>query len=184
MVPCPQFAPEKPRRFEFPRSSTRLQIPNVYIKVVGRILPEPFGCAMFEPHDRRLHRPGAVVDLDALPRPCVVIECTGPVGAWQRGKKRDRAYILWRLDFSRYEWVEICRAQSLDASWSAVFREPAMRALYPRPELVDVIGRSLELADDLLAVIDEKLMPERTDIRRTVLDTLYERVAGRIVDCA
>lgn len=178
---CPARV-EAPKRIELPRTSTRLQIPNVYVKIIETIRPEPFGCAAFE--SRRLYRPGALVETADLPHPCVAIECTGPIGVWQRGKKRESGYILWRFDFGRFEWAEICRAQALDASWTIVFREPAMRALYPRPELVDVVGRSHDLADELVEAIDRKLLAEMLEIRMSALNRIYERVAGRIAECA
>jgi hypothetical protein len=181
MPPALQPAPVPPKRIQLPRNSTRVQRQYVYIKIIESIKPEAWGAVAF---DGKILAPGAVVDLDPLPRPLVVIECIGPLGIHQRGKHRDYGYILWRYDFSLFEWQEIARAQAKDWSWTVAMKEPALRALHPRPELVDIVKRSRDLVDELLVSIDQKLVLEKPDVRKTVLDSLYERVAGRIADCA
>ena len=184
LVTAVQPAPSPPKRIQLPRSSTRLQFPDVYCKILESVKPEMFGCAAF---DGRIKKVGTVLDVDSLPRPLVVIECTGPIGPYvnrRAGRHRDHGYILWTYDYGREEWREICRAQAPDGSWTAAFREPALRALHPRPELVDVTRRGRDLADELLAAIDQRLVPENSAVRKTVLDCLYERVAGRIAECA
>jgi hypothetical protein len=106
------------------------------------------------------------------------------VGTAQRGKHREVLYILWRFDRTRWEWIEIARAQALDWSWTVVFRDAAFCALHPRPGLVDLIQRSRDVAEELLALMDGRLQLERREVRASVLHSIYERVAGRIADCA
>jgi hypothetical protein len=181
MPSSPQPAPAPPRRIRFPRTSSRLQLPDVYVKLIEGIIPQPFGMCMF---DGRIFRPGAVVDLEALPRPAVVIECAGPIGVHQRGKHRDYQYILWSFDFSVCEWREIARSQAKDASWTAGVREAAWLALHPRPELVDIIERSRDVSNELIEAIDKRLRAEMPEVKANALYSIYERVAGRIADCA
>jgi hypothetical protein len=183
-MPCPAPAAEIeiPRRVALPRSSTRLQLPEVYCKLVGDVIPNgPFGTCRF---DGKILKPGAAIEVEKLPRPAVVIECAGQQGIWQRGKKRDYLYILWRFDFSRGEWQELARALARDASWTAVLKQAVWQALHPRPELVDIIERSRSVADELVDEIDKRLRSEMPEVRATALHLVYERVSGRIAECA
>lgn len=174
------LAPTK--RVRLPRSSTRQQNPyDLYCKVLTDIIPEPFGAALFA---GKIYKPGAVVELAALPDPAVVIECAGQIGAWQRGKRRDFQYILWTYDRQLDEWHELARAQAKDKTWTAGIREPAWLALHPRPELVDVIQRTRDITDEILELIDKRLRSELVEVRANALYTIYERVAGRISACA
>lgn len=174
-------APQAPNRVQLPRSSTRLEKHQAYLRIVTEIRPQSWGGVAFE---GTIYAPGAVIDVGALPRPAVAIECAGPVGAWQRGKHRELLYILWRFDVTRWEWIEIARTQALSWDWQLVFRDPAWRALHPRPDLVDVIKRSRDVGDELLATIDRRLESEGGDVRASVLSWVYEQVAGRIAGCA
>jgi hypothetical protein len=179
---CPANpAPAAPTRIQLPRSSTRLQRPHVFVNVLERVKQEEWGAVQFE---GRIYTPGQVVDFASLPSPLIAIECAGPVGVHQAKKYRDYLYILWRYDLGIQEWVEVARAQAKDASWTLALREPAIRALHPRPELLDIVARSRGLVDELVAAIDQRLVPEMPEVRRTVLDHLYTRVAGKIADCA
>src|SRR5581483_3862932 len=99
-----QVAVSPPKRVALPRTSTRLQAPQSYVKVITGMKTEAWGATGFE---GKIYSPGQVVDLDALPRPAVAIECAGPIGIYQRGKHRETLYILWRFDVDRGEWVEI-----------------------------------------------------------------------------
>src|SRR3954465_13354686 len=114
------------KRVNLPRTSTRQQNPyDLYCKLISDVIPEPFGACLF---DGKIFRPGALVELDNLPTPAVVIECTGPIGPYvnrRSERRRDYGYILWVLDRELLEWREIARAQAKDASWTAAIREPA-----------------------------------------------------------
>ncbi len=135
----------------------------------------------------RIYRPGALIALEALPRPAVVIECTGPIGAFvarRSSRYRDYGYILWTFDFQVFEWREIARAQAPDASWTAAIREPAWLALHPRPELVDIVQRSRDVSQELLDAIDKRLRTEMPEVKANALYSIYECVAGRIAECA
>jgi hypothetical protein len=146
------------------------------VRIVESIRPNACGL-LFE---GSLHRPGANLDADSLPRPAVAIECAGPVGIWQRGKRRPILHILWQFDRTRWEWVELARAQTVDASWMAVLQEPARHALHPRPELLDIVERSQNLADELVDVMDGRLAGEMPEVRASALYSIYERLAGEI----
>jgi len=183
-MPSPAQAavsPAAPKRIALPRSSTRLQQNVAYIKIVTRIRTESWGGVAF---DGTLYTPGRVVDLESLPRPLIAIECAGPIGAWRRGKRRETLYILWRFDVALQEWREIARAQAEDWRWSVALRDAAHQALHPRPELVDVIKQSRELADEILGLIDNRLRDAAPDVKTSALHAVYEEVAGRIVNCA
>lgn len=151
------------------------------MKLIEDIIPQPFGACLF---DGRIYRPGAAVDVTSLPRPAVLIECAGPIGVHRRGKHRDYLYLLWRFDFSLLGWVKIAEAQAKDASWTAAIREAAWRALYPRPELFDIVERSRNVTEELLATIDRRLRAEELEVQANTLHALYDRVAGRIAACA
>jgi hypothetical protein len=171
-----------PAKIQLPRSSTRLQIPEVYCKLVSDLVPDgPFGVCRFE---GKIYKPGAVVEAHQLPRPAVVIECCGQQGAWQRGKKRDYLYIVWTYDYRVCEWREIARALARDASWTAVVKEAVWRALYPQPQLLDVIERSTTAAEELVEAIDKRLRAELPEVRANALHRIYESVAGRMAECA
>ena len=167
-------------RIRLPQSSTRLQIPEVYVKIVQDIVPLPFGLCRF---DGTIHKPGAVIAVETLPRPAVAIECAGPVGVYRRGKRRDYQYLLWTLDHPDLEWRELARAQSRDASWTAAVREPAWRALHPRPELIDLMERSADVSRDLIDEIEKRLRAEMPEVQANALYSVYEWIAGRIADC-
>jgi hypothetical protein len=184
MLPSPQPAPPPSKRLQFPRTSTRLSLPDVYCKLIEDIVPQPFGCCRF---DGRIYRPGAPIALESLPRPAVVIECTGPIGPYlhrRAGRYRDYGYILWTFDFQAFEWREIARAQAPDASWTAAIRELAWLALHPRLELVDIVKRSRDVSQELLDAIDKRLLSEMPEVKANALYSIYERVAGRIAECA
>lgn len=178
----PAVVADNPKRIQLPRSSTRLQIPEVYCKLVTEITsPGPFGACLFE---GKIHKPGETIETAALPRPAVVIECAGPQGGWQRGKKRPYLYLLWSFDFTRWEWAEVARAVGVGSEWTAVLREAAWRALHPQPQFMDVISRSRSVADELVEEIDKRLQAERPDVRASALHAIYERVTGRLANCA
>jgi len=171
-------------RIRLPQSSTRLDLPHAYVKLLEDIIPQPFGVCRFE---GRIYRPGAVVDVASLPRPAVAIECAGPVGVYRRtgpGRHRDYRYILWVFDFCSIEWRQVAQTQAKDTSWTAAIREPAWRALHPRPELLDITERSLDASEELIDAIDRRLRREIPEVRASALYSIYERVAGRIAGCS
>jgi len=171
-------APEP--KIRLPRTSTRVEFPYVYIKIVENIVPLPFGLCRF---DGKIYKPGAVIAIETLPRPAVLIECAGPVGIYRRGRRRDYQYLLWLLDADRHEWRELARAQARDASWTLAIREPAWCALHPQPELIDVMERSQDVSRDLIDEIEKRLRAEMPEVQANALYSVYEWIAGRIADC-
>jgi hypothetical protein len=167
-------------KIRLPQSSTRLQVPYVYVKIVEDIVPLPFGLCRF---DGPIYRPGAAIAIDALPRPAVAIECAGPIGAWRRGRRRDDQYLLWTLDYEHLEWRELARAQARDASWTVAVRELAWRALHPRPELLDIMERSQDVSRELIDEIEKRLRSEMPEVQAHTLYAMYEWLAGRIAEC-
>jgi len=180
-VPPPAHAfAVKPASIRLPHSSTRVEIPYVYIKIVEEIIPLPFGLCQFH---GRIHKPGATIAIETLPRPAVLVECAGPVGVYHRGRRRPYWYILWSLDYATLEWIELARAQARDASWTLAIREPAWRALHPRPELIDLMERSADVSQQLIDEIDKRLRAEMPEVQANALYSVYEWIAGRIADC-
>jgi hypothetical protein len=174
--PAPCTAP----RVQLPRSSSRLGVPHVYVKLVERIRMHPWGPV----YDGKIYRPGAVLESAAIPRPAVAIECAGPVGVWQRGKHRPLEYIVWRYDFAAGEWLDLARAQALGVSWASMVHEAIYLALHPRADLLDIIARSRSLADQVIAEMNGRLADEMDEVRRTALYAIYERIAGELAICA
>lgn len=129
----------------------------------------------------RLLKPGAVVEAELLGEHPVIIECAGPQGEFRRGRRREYLWILWVLDWQTKTWSEAARSLAINFEWVVVLREPAWQALNPRPAVVDIQQRSQELAERLLREIDQVLDAEEKAVRISVLNSVYDRVAGRIV---
>ncbi len=126
-----------------------------------------------------VHKAGSYLSPQALGSNPIVLECAGPQG---KGSHREILWILWRYDWSAEQWVEIARAQSIDASWTVVLREPALAALNPRPELFDIGKRAGQFAERIAGDIDRALELESEPVRACALSLVYDRVAGRIAD--
>lgn len=151
---------------------------HTHLRLLSRVDPGAPGAVAF--HGRLLW-PGVRLAASELGERPVVLECAGPQGHWKNGRHRDVLWILWRYDWPLREWIEIARARSLDASWAQVLREPAIHALAaPVPEQSDLVSRGRDVAGELLAAIDERLGPERAEVRNVVLTTIYDQMAGRI----
>jgi hypothetical protein len=124
-------------------------------------------------------RPGAWISAEEFPEPAVLLECAGPVGS---GRRRPTLWVLWRYILASCEWVEIARAQSLNWEWKLVLREPAWMALHPGVGPVDPDWRGAQLEQELVQIIDAKLLDEVKAVRLSVLSSLYDDLAGRIAN--
>lgn len=120
------------------------------------------------------HRPGSSVDMAALGRPAVALECAGPTGC---PKARQYLWILWRLDFASERWIEIARAQACDWTWSIAIRPAAAHALYgdsrPEPDIALLAGGVIRDLDKALDDIEPRLRP-------LLLSAIEPEIASRI----
>jgi hypothetical protein len=159
---------------QLPRSSTRLQKAYAHVKVLSEVrLDAPYNMGFVG----KIHAPGAVVPLEELGARGVVLECVGPEKP-ARGRQTPVTWILWR--WVEGKWQELARTAAIGWEWSLTLKEPAYRALYPKPEFYDVLSRGREVASELMVRIEERLNPEPKDVRTGVYASLYDQVAGRI----
>jgi hypothetical protein len=165
------------RLIQLPRTSSRSQRRLAHLKLLSAVRPLEFSCAF----EGRIYPPGGLLPEEKL-GPCpVVLECVGPVGDARPGRLREVQWILWRYDWQRAEWREIARAQSRDASWTLALREPAIRAMNPKPELVDVLRKGMDIATEIIESIDRRIEHSELEaVRPIVLDAVYNQVAARI----
>jgi hypothetical protein len=176
----------RPRAIQLPRTSDRLQYRwGAHLKVVTGVVSRGF-LTMYE---GKLYKPGVVVPAEELGDTPIVLECVGPVGEPRpkpggARKYRDVRWVLWRYDWEEERWEEIASAQSIDASWTEMLRQPVINALRG-PGLVDVKHRGREVASKLMVAIQDALEMEPEPVRAVALTSLYDQVAGRIAQlCA
>ena len=103
---------------------------------------------------------------------------TGVAGQANRGKPREWLWILWRYDWNRSEWAEIARAASIDWEWAMVLREPAIRALHPRLEWIDVLQRGRDATSEIMGEIERRLQGEAPPVRCNALASIYDQGPG------
>jgi hypothetical protein len=129
-----------------------------------------------------LYPPGARIDLEPGSNP-VLLEYAGPQGNWrQRRLEGENLWILWRYDWAAMEWREVARAVARDWHWALVLREPAIQELAAaNMPGMDPVERGREVTDEILRAIDAALTPEVPAVRKAVLTSIYDRMAGRIV---
>ena len=165
-------------RIALPHSSTRNQRQYAFCKIVKEIAARSYQGGFEGP----IKKPGSVVGIEEFgPRP-VVIECAGPAGDYRRGTRREVAWILWAWDWEFLKWKEVARTQAVNWEWTVDLREPAMRCLYPKPQLMDVMKRGREVATEIVESIEKRLAKETEDVRRSALCSLHDQVSGRIAD--
>lgn len=165
---------------QLPRSSDRSQKKLAHLKLLTGIRNSHAFNAEFE---GRILTPGSRIDRSELLTYPVVLECVGYVGSPGRGRKREVLWILRRLDRRMDTWVEIARAQSLNAEWVAVLRQPAINAMRPAM-LVDVLERGRDLAEQTIREMDRTLELETAAVKANMLSSVYDQVAGRLADLA
>ncbi len=183
MVPQPTVASDI--RIRLPFTSNRNQKPFAHLKLLTEVSPCTLGGPFSADFKGKIYAPGAVLDAEELPDPAVVLECVGPIGLAKSGKQREILWVLWRYERKLEEWIEIARAQSDNTDWSLALREPALRALHPRPELVDVTKKTVQIAERIMQVVDSEMDNEADrKVKLKVLNSVYDQVAGRIAGIA
>lgn len=171
-----EAAPTTKRRVQLPSTSDRSQRGRCYLRLLTEVLPAKFGAGFEGP----IYRPGASVSSDEFPDPAVILECGGKMGKWRPGKPRPTVWLLWRLDRSTWTWEEIARASAYNWEWAITLRPVAIRALNPRPVLMDVHRHCASVAEELVTSIDRRLVREPEELKINVLSELYDLVAGRL----
>jgi hypothetical protein len=149
------------------------------VRLLSKVNASAWNGAGFE---GRLYQPGARIAAEELGERPVVIEFAGPQGQWKR-KPRAHLWILWCYEWEANAWREISRALAFGREWAVTLREPAIRALAPveSPEDADPLVRGRQVSGGLLEAIDAALVMELPAVRREVLSSIYDGVAGRIV---
>jgi hypothetical protein len=167
-------------RIQLPRSAPRSRQHTAWVKVLTRI-KESLGLgAQFE---GRLFAPGAVVGRDELGVYAVVLEFAGPAGRPGHGHTRtEQLWILWQYDSKRDQWRELAQATAVGAEWAEVLLPAARAALYPSPEVYDVIVRSRTAAEAIMDLVMGCLEREPAPVKVQALAAVYNQVAGRIAE--
>lgn len=178
MVGSASLRPETNQRIALPHSSTRNQRTYAHCRIVREIVGTPYQSCFVGP----VKPPGAVLDISEFGQHPVVIECVGPVGDYKRGTKREVLWILWSWDWEFQKWKEIARSLAMNWEWSCDLRGPAMRCLYPKPGLIDVIKRGREVAVEIADIISQRLDREPADVKWNVLCSLHDQMAGKIAN--
>jgi hypothetical protein len=105
---------ERGRKIKLPLSAERrLGLPYTFLTVVEEIIRLPAGLCRYA---GKIYRPGALVPLEALPRPTIAIECAGPVGVYRRGR-RHRSQALATACFS-WQWNRLAAQRAAGLSRS------------------------------------------------------------------
>jgi hypothetical protein len=175
----PKENQETPRRVQLPASSSRSQRSYAHCKLISAIHSPNAGNACF---DGKVFPPGAVIEARELPEHAVLVECVGPVKPGSGHKRYPVLWILWKYDWQREEWQELCRTMAVSWEWASLFRAPALAALYPRPKLYDLKERGAAVAGELVEQIRTRLESEPEPVQANVLASLYDRLAGRIAE--
>lgn len=175
MTPVPW---EGPGRVQLPRSSTRAARAYAHVKVLSGVGKAESGAAF----EGKIYPPGAVIDAVQLGRG-VALECVGPVDP-RPGKRPEILWILWQWsgynEAGEGEWRELGRAAAVNWEWAVALRGMAERALYPDPELLDVMKLGRELAEGIVQAIEAKLEKTPESLRKSVVSALYDRLGGKL----
>lgn len=173
---------QNPRMIRFPRSSLSRRDPG-HLRLVSSVdLCAPAGLQL----RGRFARPGSQVELDALPRPAVVLEDAGRIGdpAAKTLAERRRSFaslwILWRFDFDALEWIEVIRAKANDASFLIDFAPIARRLLEGDGERVPAT-EARPAAARAICSIEEELAGVSGDAGCYVLAEVEVYLANQIV---
>jgi hypothetical protein len=175
--------PTRPKRkIRLPSSSAYRKLPHAYMKIVTAVCEPSAGIITF---DGMLHKPGAEIDAESLPCPCVLIERAGFIGPRQAKTSSDALYILWFYNRDSERWVELLRAQAHDWSWMIIFKQPILNILQPKPKPMETARHSQRITEELLGLLDQHLASADRDVRVTALHAIYEEIVGlghRVID--
>jgi hypothetical protein len=162
-----------------PNTSPQNRREYTHVRLLLKVNPDAWNGAGFE---AKLFKTGAQVDESELGERPVLIEFAGPQGEWNRLKKRENLWILWRYDREERDWREIARAYAFGAEWASILRDPAIRAMLPVApvEGVNPVARGREVAAGLLTTIDEAMVLELPAVKALALSTIYDGMAGRV----
>jgi hypothetical protein len=170
----PRGAFANPEKLRLPRSSSRLNAPRVFCRLVT-------GFRKQNDHvwiDGPVFAPGSEVSFDQLG--CgLLLECAGPIGAGRGHRRPEVLWILWRWNG---DWRELGRVEAIGSEWIHVLGPIVERELAPnRGQLFEISRRGADLADQSLAEIEQKLVGEPEPLRKEVWRNLYDQLPGRIV---
>lgn len=168
---------------QFPRSSTSRNDPG-HLRIITHVdRSAPLGLQL----RGRLARTGSKVELEALPRPAVVLEDAGrmcTVAATQPLAVRRRSFatlwILWRFDFDALRWIEVVRMTAQDASYSLFFTPVVERLLGPQSDLVHA-EQARATASKVISSIEAELAEVSNDAGCFALAQIEAYLANQIV---
>lgn len=166
----------------FPRSSTSRNSGG-HLRLVSSVdLSAPAGLQL----RGRFARPGSEIELDALPRPAVVLENAGrvsdPAARSLAEHRRSFAtlWILWRFDFDALGWIEVIRTTANDAGFSLDFAIIAARLFEGRSEEVHA-AEARPVAARLIDALEAGLADVSCDAGCFVLAEIETYLANQIV---
>jgi hypothetical protein len=175
-VMSPAVSLQSKKFIRLPCSSTRAQRPYAHLKLLTAVRPGCYSVAF----EGEILAPGALIDVNRLPVPAVVLECAGPMGEGHGHRRREVLWILWLYDWPEGEWVELARAAAVNWEWTLTLREPAIRALHPRPDLIDVLDRGRAVAGAIMDAINRRVEDEIEPVRANALNAVYDQIASRL----
>lgn len=171
--------PALPSSLRLPRTSTRLQRGWAHCRVLTGVQIKPYA----EGFEGPILPPGSICPLSHFGSRPVVLECVGPVGPKPaRGKQREVLWILWSYDFERSDWKELARASAVNWEWAECLRAPAIAALYPEPDLIDVLHRGRVVSEEILELLRASLAKEPRPVQVNALAALAVRLAGLMAE--
>jgi hypothetical protein len=125
----------------------------------------------------RILRPGALVALEELPEPAVLVECAGSDGSGHGHRRSATTYILWQFDRARGEWRELARAASVGREWASDLRSIALRALGHEPAPF-IPPTTQETIARVLALVEGELRGVRAETVLDLMGALHDRLAA------
>lgn len=166
----------------FPRSSTSRKSGG-HLRLVSSVdLSAPAGLQL----RGRFARPGSEIELEALPRPALVLEDAGrvcdPAARTLAERRRSFAslWILWRFDFDALRWIEVIRTTANDAGFSLDFAIIAARLFGGRSEAVHA-AEARPVAARLIDALEAGLADVSCDAGCFVLAEIETYLANQIV---
>lgn len=168
-----------PASLRLPRTSTRLQRGWAHCRVLTGVQMKPYA----EGFEGPILPAGSICPFSHFGSRPVVLECVGPIGTKPaRGKQREVLWILWSYDFERSGWKELARASAVNWEWAECLRAPAMAALHPEPDLIDVLHRGRVVSEEILELLRASLTKEPRPVQVNALAALSVRLAGLIAE--
>lgn len=170
------------RMVRFPRSCPSRKSTG-HLRLVSSVdLSAPAGLQL----RGRFVLPGAKLELDALPRPAVVLEHAGRVAdpAAKTHAERRRSFadlwILWRFDFETSGWVEVVRTTAVNAAFQLEFAPIAARLLNDEGHAVPA-AQARPAASRVICSIEAELAEVSGDTGCYVLAEIETYLANQIV---